>query len=394
MSTTDAATTTDAELIAACAEVIDVPKAAPPDSFLLHAPLELLARAILLERVPAEGRARARARIQWLADTYEAAGPSVEPVPDVTAIDVDDVLVSLAAAGHAPILFSLRARVAAVPATFGNRLVAAEVARDPDWKLTWAPSRRADGISSGDLAERLAAPRSPGDPGSDFIYPTMNLTDTSGLAAEVLDAPLRDLDVKTARRILLRVAAQSMLQDNRDAAPYGWTHCLTMPQAVLIAADHGADPDVAVAVAATYVLGFRATQGRVRIDPAWAPRTGTAAERVWSMPDDSLPSLIDELITYGALHPDAHVAKYTLACLDAAEADPDARRLFLAAAAHLHELVAAGPVPRRSDPRFGYLKFEPVEGRRCATGRATGKTTRPASKPVPKGSCRSRRHDA
>ena len=347
----DTTAATDAELIAGCAAVIDVPKAAPPDSFLLHAPLELLARAVLLERVPTEGRARARARIEWLAETYAAAGPSVAPVPGVTDIDADDVLLSLAAAGHAPILFSLRSRVPAVPATFGARLIATEMARYPDWRLSWASARRVDGISSGDLAERLAAPRSPGDPGSDFIYPTMSLIETSGLAAEVLDAPLQAMAVEAARRILLRVAAQSMLQDNRDAAPYGWTHCLTMPQAVLVAADAGADPDVAVAVAATYVLGFRATQGRVRIDPAWRPSTGTAAERVWSMPDDALPSVVDELVTYGVIHPDAHVAKYTLACLDAAEVDLGARRLFLAAAAHLQEWWKHVPFP--DDPILG-----------------------------------------
>ena len=149
MSTVDTATATDAELIAACAEVIDVPKAAPADSFLLHAPLELLARSILLDRVPAEARARARARIDWLADTYASAGPSLEPVPERTEIDVADVLVSLAAAGHAPILFSLRARVPSVPVLFGNRLVAGEVARAPDWKLTWPSRRRSGGTTSG-----------------------------------------------------------------------------------------------------------------------------------------------------------------------------------------------------------------------------------------------------
>ena len=179
----------------------------------------------------------------------------------------------------------------------------------------------------------------------------MSLTETSGLAEEVLDAPLRGIDVETARRTLLRVAAQSMLQDNPDAAPYGWTHCLTMPQAVLVAADHGADPDVAIAVAATYVLGFRATQGRARLDPDWTPSPGTAAAEVWSMPDDELPAMIDELVTYGAIHPDAHVAKYTLACLDAAEADPDARRLYVAAAAHLHAWWK--PVPFPDDPILG-----------------------------------------
>ena len=107
-----------------------------------------------------------------------------------------------------------------------------------------------------------------------------------------------------------------------------------MPQAVLVAAEHGADPDIAVAVAATYVLGFRATLGRVRIDPDWSPARGSAPSRAV---DRRHLELEEELLVYGALHPDAHVAKYTLACFDAAEADPDGRRLYLAAAAHLHE---------------------------------------------------------
>jgi hypothetical protein len=338
MSATDTSTAaTDADLIANCAAVIDVPKAAPPDSFMLHAPLELLARAILLERVPSETRPAARERLQWLADTYAAAGPGMDPFPPPADLDIDDTVSSLAAAGHAPILLSLRPRVSAVPDSFGARLVATEVARHPDWKLTWPRVRRSEGPSSGDLADRLAAPRSPGDPGSDFIYPTMHLTETSGLAAEVLERPLRGMSVDDARRILLRTAAQSMLQDNRDAAPYGWTHCLTMPQAVLIAADHGADPDVAVAVAAIYVLGFRATQGRVRLDPSWTPSRDSTAGRVWHAREDEVPMFVDELVAYGAVHSDAHVAKYTLACLDAADGDPEERHLYLAAAAHLHD---------------------------------------------------------
>ncbi len=352
MAATDTSTTaTDAELIAECAAVIDVPKAAPADSFMLHAPLELLARAILLDRVPSASRAAARARMRWVADTYADAGPSIDPLPPAAELDIDTTVLSLAAAGHAPILLSLRRRVSAVPDGFGNPLVATEVGRYPDWKLTWPRARRTDGPPSGDLAQRLAAPPSPGDPGSDFIYPTMHLTETSGLAADVLEAPLRGMRIDDARRILLRTAAQSMLQDNRDAAPYGWTHCLTMPQAVLVAADHGADPDIAIAVAATYVLGFRATQGRVRINPTWTPGRTTAAGAVWSAGDDEVSNIVDELVSYGAVHPDAHVAKYTLACLDAAEADPEERRLFLAAAAHLHEWWKA--IPFEDDPILG-----------------------------------------
>jgi hypothetical protein len=351
MLITDPAVDSDVALIADAAAVIDVPKAVPPDSFVLHAPLELLARALLLERVRDADRSKARARIRWLADTYAAAGPSAEPVPDPAPPALDAVMVSLAAAGHAPILLSLRPRVPAVSESFGLRLVTGELARHPDWRLSWPITRDASGTSSGDLAQRLAAPRSPGDPGSDFIFPTMSLTETSGLAAEVLDAPLRGMGVMEARHTLLRVAAHSMLQDNRAAAPYGWTHCLTMPQAVLHAADRGADPDVAIAVAATYVLGFRSTQGRTRLDPTWTPDRDSAAGRVWWASDTELAALVDALVSFGAIHPDAHVAKYTLACLDATDADPDAGRLFLAAAAHLHEWWR--PVPFEGDPILG-----------------------------------------
>lgn len=343
MSTESLLSAADIDVIVECAAVVDVPKAAPPDSFVLHAPLELLARALLLERLPTQVRPAARDRIRWLADRYLAAGAPAAAVAPPPSLDIDDVVLSLAAAGHAPILLSLRPRVSSVPETFGTRLVAIELARNPDWVFAWPTTRRNTGEPSLDLAERLAAPRSPGDPGSDFIYPTMHLTETSGLAAELLDAPLRGLQVGDARRTLLRVAAHSMLQDNPDSAPYGWTHCLTLPQAVLDVAARGADPEVAVAVAATYVLGFRATQGRVRLDPTFTPARRTAAGRIWAAAEDDMPGLVDELVTFGALHADAHVAKYTLACLNATANDPDAGRLFLAAAAHLHAWWQAQP---------------------------------------------------
>lgn len=328
---------TDSELIARCAAVVDVPKEAHPNSFVLHAPLEVLARSILLPRVPDEDKPAARARLQWVADTYAAVGPSEEsPAPDAP-VDVTAMTLSLAAAGHAPILWSLRPRVPEVDASFGLGLVRKEIGRWPDWTLAWPRHRDAKGTAAGDLADALRSPRSPGDPGSDFIYPTMHLVDESGLAADVLDGPLRSMSVADARRSLLRVAAQSMLQDNAAAAPYGWTHCLTMPQAVLNAVDHGADPDVAVGVAALYVLGFRSTQGRVVLDGEWQPKDGSAAATLWHASDDELPVLVDDLIAIGARHEDAHLAKYTLACLDAADEDPEASRLFLASAAHLQE---------------------------------------------------------
>jgi hypothetical protein len=209
--------------------------------------------------------------------------------------------------------------------------------------------RSAAGPPSGDLADRLLTPTDAGDPGSNFIYPTMSLVERAGLAAELLDAPTRGLAVADARRELLRVAAWSMLQDDPAHAPYGWSHCLTMPQATLGIAPAASRPDRAIAVAATYVLGFRSTIGACTLEPTWAPEPvagldvetfadagpQAAAATVWHADDASIGPLVRRLATNAAAHHDAHLAKYTLACIDATRDDPGAGRLYLAAAAHL-----------------------------------------------------------
>jgi hypothetical protein len=177
----------------------------------------------------------------------------------------------------------------------------------------------------------------------------MHLVESSGLAQRLLDAPARALDVATASRALARVAAWSMLQDEPAFAPYGWSHTLTMPQAALGIAHACRDPRAAIAVAATYVLGFRATLGRVPLEPAWVPSSaesrdslaaleGTPAEAAaaaWHATADDLPRIVEALATRASLHHDAHLVKYTLACLDASRADPTAGTLYLAAAAYL-----------------------------------------------------------
>ena len=69
-------------LLAWAASVVGVPKVAPADSFVLHAPLELLARAALLPRVGPGSRALARERLVALVDAYGRAGEGVRtPLP-------------------------------------------------------------------------------------------------------------------------------------------------------------------------------------------------------------------------------------------------------------------------------------------------------------------------
>ena len=250
------------------------PRQQPADSFLLHAPLELLARHGLLSHVPAAERCLVRQRMIWLGAKYLTAGDEVvRPQPSgfddahtaltrlTNAIDagelddaddaatwlaaeldpvaltdalVDTVVPRLSAAAHGSIFLYLLPRTAPRSRAAASmvRGLVRELARNPEWRLTWQ-EHRDPSATPGDLVEALRAPPSPGDPGSNFIFPTMSITETSGLAAARLDGPTRDLDVASATRALLRTAAQSMLQDTPDHAPYGWSHTLTMPQAVL-----------------------------------------------------------------------------------------------------------------------------------------------------------------
>ena len=281
----------DARLVAAVGEVVSVPKAAPADSFVLHAPLELLARALLLPMVAPSARQDARKRLVWLAATYEAAGDSVDPpargaapgdpsdrpdrlVAALAAGDLDDVdglavafaaqatpgeirralaapvVASLGAAAHGAILLNLLERgvkAGATPALVRGPL--REIARYPDWRLRWfehpdlppAPASLADAL--------LDVPRL-GLPGSDFIFPIMSQAEESGVAPRLLSGLVRTpTQPGVAGADLLRIAAWSMAQEAPTFAPYGWTHCLTMPQAVLgLAGDADAAVTLAVAV--------------------------------------------------------------------------------------------------------------------------------------------------
>ncbi len=384
--------TTDAQLADGVSARLAHPKVAAADSFILHAPLEALARTALLPLVEPSARAAARERLAWVGETYTAAGEELGPAAPraydgidvatahlVAAIDAgdlddadataawlgatvtpielarllaDDVIPRLSAAAHGSIFLYLLPRVAPrSPVAAGAlRGLARELARYPDWRLHWQDHRPRHATGGADLVAALRRPPSPGDPGSDFIFPTMSLVESSGLAAELLDGPTRSADVRTATRDLLRLAAASMLQDDPAHAPYGWSHCLTMPQSVLGLAQMGAaDPSTATAVAATFVLGFRSTQGTVAVDPDQVPAPSTAPDPVEALDgspaeaaaaafhadDDQAAAVLARLASKAAAHEDAHLAKYTLACVDAARADPDARRLFLAASAHL-----------------------------------------------------------
>jgi hypothetical protein len=145
-----------------------------------------------------------------------------------------------------------------------------------------------------------------------------------------------------------------MLQEPPANAPYGWTHCLTMAQAALHCARWCRDPSLAVRVAATYVLGFRAAHATAPLELALEPRRydlpfddaveAGRAEAAGAAYHAAEPAhVVGRLATYAATHEDAHLVKYVVACLRAAHLDPDAARLYLAAAASLCAYWASAP---------------------------------------------------
>jgi hypothetical protein len=379
----------DVDLVADVADEVRVPRDDPADSFVLHAPLELAARAALLPRVPQPAREGARARIAEIAAEYRAFGPAVDdPAPRTfdspasgaaalaSAIDAGDldavdaaaaaltrlatgpelrtllagvVVARLSAAAHAPIFLYQLPRVAPRGELPGELLrpLVREVARHPNWRLTWHERTvRRRRRSPDALRAAIAATPRLGVPGSEFIHPVMSQAERGGMAADLLADATAGVDLAVGIPIVLRAAAWSMLVEPRDYIPYGWTHCLTMPQAVLGIADV-LDARTALAVASTYVVGFRAAFAQrslvetpppdPEIDLTDAIDAGPdiAAAAAWNAPAPAMPRVVTELVTRAAVHHDAHYAKYTLACLDAAAADRSHTRLYLAAAAKL-----------------------------------------------------------
>jgi hypothetical protein len=383
----------DVALIAQVGDVLAVPRADQADSFVLHAPLELVARAALLPYVQAEHRDQARRQIAAIADGFEDFGP---PVPEPAAADfastadaatrlaatiergelddidaaarwlgraatateladllAPDVVPRLAAAAHAPIFLYHLPRIAPRGEVTGELLrgLARELGRAPEWKLHWIDERR-DGpaVSAGELFDAIAAtPLGTREDGpTPFIYPTMARVDDPGTAADLLGEVTNGAPTSARARAVLRAAAWSMLLEPGDHAPYGWSHCLTMPQAVLGLAPRSVDANTALATAATYVVGFRSALAQhplgVEFEPddpdvplpeALGGPPAIAAAAAWHLPESQLGELISELATRASIQRDAHLVKYTLACLDAADADRAHRRLFLTAAASL-----------------------------------------------------------
>jgi hypothetical protein len=355
----------DAGLVQAVAWAIASPKSSEGTSFTLHAPLELLARATLLQLCPPQARSVGRIRIASIAAHY-SKGDEIDPpertfptlrlaksaliaalregdadTADAAVVALasrisaqefclllsDEIAANLGAAAHAPLLLEALPGAAA---RYGNlsillRAPIRALATDPGTRLTWIGEPQVLSGPEG-LWEALAEPPHIASP-SYAIAPTMLAVESDGFASRLLGRATQSAP-EAVSQSLLRIAALSMIQDDPNQAPYGWTHCLTLPQGVMALAPYAEDIDRLARIGATFVLGFRSTLGKNRLDKSWKPTTS---------PD------VSTLAARAAGSADAHLAKYTVACLAAAAADPAERQLFLAAANYLGEWWDAHP---------------------------------------------------
>src|SRR5579859_3910637 len=385
----------DRDLVDAVAAAITPPKVAASSSFVLHAPMELIARTRLLKLAPPAARPEGRRRIAEIATRYVASGPEVEParrtyagaasalaaltgaIPAGDAEEADGAIVwlldhasrsallagiadavipALGAAAHAPILLAMFLRSPELGEAYGALLRAPVryLTLQGAARLTW-PTRAAVSpmTGCGDLFDALLSPPHVDLP-SMFIAPTMLAVEAGAFAERLLAAPTQSLCLEDAERALLRLAAGSMLQDDPRHAPYGWTHCLTMPQGVLTLATVAKDRRAAIRVAAAQVLGFRATLGSADLEPGRPLPPPAATELAGASPTEAASIAFETaaeeagllravLAAHAVGHVDAHLAKYTLACFDAADRDSEAAPLYLAAAAYLGAWWDANP---------------------------------------------------
>jgi hypothetical protein len=388
---------TDRQLVEAVADIVAIPKASKRTSFILHTPLELSARALLLPFMSQDSRNDARRQIASFARRYLNLGDSAERAPvtfenaeaalvalqaaiasrDVEAADramqyletridahallqhlADSLSPSLAAAAHAPILMSQLSRLSAaienplILLRAPVRFIAQHSGSRIQWIDRFALTQKATDETTALLAlERTLCDLPRSQAASTSIAPMVEAVDKDpafdNCQQAIADAA-NGATLRNATRSLYRIAAHSMLQDASHEAPYGWTHCLTIPQGILGCAPFARDPQRAFACAATHTLATRAKLSDVSIDLDWKPNetsrtidelpsanpSDAAAIAYWQTSHDS-HAVKTRLADYAATHRDAHLVKYTLACFDAANDFPEDSALFRASAAYL-----------------------------------------------------------
>lgn len=396
----------DGELYRQSAAVVSVPPATGQTSFTLHAPLEIIARYGLLPLV--DPRQRSLARLQ-MATSAAAFGAGVKPTPLPDAVspfaslseaqkeftqtfhsaDPDGLeaitlqiadqfgtsslvhlltplaLPTLTGASHSHIGLWLLLRHGMAGDVGGAALLRAGVrklASKPELQLKSfsgmnisgsTPLRKTSAEIEREVLDKLSNPTK-GDPRSNSMQSLFDLGEKTGnadrLFSDFIRHDLTNSQIDAAFRAVLRVCAHSMLQDSVDDAKFGWSHCLTLPQAACGLSALNMDRKLALASTLVWIVAYRSVRSKRALDFGWKPdrldqkisiheafhtSPTIAAARAWHAEESEIPEVVTALATHASIRNDQHLAKYTRACLDMGGFDPSHRHVYLAAAAHL-----------------------------------------------------------
>jgi hypothetical protein len=401
----------DAELCRQASAIIARPPVKGGSSFTLHAPLELLARYGLLPLVDPQERTLARLQLIASAATFESATdggdapPKITPFPNQAdanaeftrvfqkgdANGLEAILLQYAGQYGVPSLvhiltpLALRTLTGASHSHIGLwlllrhartsdsgdasllRAAARALASNPKSQLTSFSGMAVEGSKplkqdpaqvEKEVLEKLVAP-----PRGKKAWGSMQTLITAGeatgnpnnLFGDFIRCDLTHEQIDAAFRAVLRVCAHNMLQHDTQYAKFGWSHCLTLPQAACGLSSYNLDRKLALAAALVWITAYRSVLSDHDLDLAWAPEKLTnspplkeavhtsptvAASRVWHADPQEYPLIKQTLATQASIRTDQHLIKYTRACFDMISFDPQYEKLYLAAAAHLGGLWA------------------------------------------------------
>jgi hypothetical protein len=202
------------------------------------------------------------------------------------------------------------------------------------------------------LTKLAAPPRKTGSLGGmQALFTAGEATgNADSLFTDFLLHDLTNEQIDAAFRAVLRVCAHSMLQHTPTHAKFGWSHCLTLPQAACGLSSLNIDRKLALACSLVWITAYRSVLSDHDLDFNWTPAKlagsaslvealqtspTTAAARIWYADPAELPAIKQTLATQASIRTDQHLIKYTRACLDMISFDPQYEHLYLAAAAHL-----------------------------------------------------------
>lgn len=395
----------DSNLAQQAAEIISVPVKGG-GSFTLHAPLELLARVGLLAEVDPRERQLARLQLIASAASFESnanmgAPKKVAAFPDAATAQAEfskafqgrdgealeaimlqyaaqfgianlvQVLTPLAlptltGASHSHIGLWLllrhgRPSNTADPALL--RAAARSLAAAPKDQLRSFKGMAIDGgkplkQSAAEIEQEITkklkdAPRktTAGLPGMKGLFNAGEATGNADtLFGDFITHDLSNEQIDAAFRASLRICAHNMLQHKPNFAKFGWSHCLTLPQAAFGLSSFGIVRKLALASTLVWTTAYRSVMSDHALDMAWQPTKlegsasliealktspAAAAARVWYADPSEYPDVKQTLATQASIRSDQHLIKYTRACIDMVSFDPEQERLYLAAAAHL-----------------------------------------------------------